>query len=75
MSKTVDKLAERIYQLEASNTIQTMHWNGECAEVSHIRLKKVILAVLEHLDLDMDGKMNVLCKKEKVLCKKEKKDA
>ncbi|KKN78972.1 hypothetical protein LCGC14_0344480 [marine sediment metagenome] len=60
MSRATEDLSLRIFQLEDTTTVQATYWNGETTTVERLPLKKIVLAILEHLELGVDGKPNLL---------------
>ena len=61
-NKTVNRIADRLFQLESGASIQTNYWTGECTHVKRIPLKQIVIAILEHLELELDGKPSILRK-------------
>ena len=61
-SKTFDTTERRFNQLESATTVQVQYQDGETTTVTRIPLKRVVFALLEHLELELDGKPSILRK-------------
>ena len=64
-NKTIEKIADRLRSLESETSVQTTYWTGECTHIKRIQLKEIVIAILEHLELELDGKPSTLRKKDK----------
>ena len=60
MSKFTENVNRRLYELESKSKIETQYWNGETRFISRIPLRQIILGLLDHLDLEIDGKPNII---------------
>ena len=63
-NRTIEKIADRLFQLESKASVQTTYWTGGCTHVKRIQLKEIVIAILEHLELELDGKPSILRKKD-----------
>ena len=64
MSKRViQKLEDEIFQLDRKSSIQVQYWNGECTSIERVPVKRVVLAILDRLDLNLTGTACVLERK------------
>ena len=60
MSKFTRDVTRRLYKLECGSRIQTEWNNNDMIFVDQIQLKRIVLAILDHLNLEIDHRPRFL---------------